>query len=227
MPRSAATRRPGRPAKAEGLHTREALLDAALEAFAAKGFAATSIRELAEAVGVRESVIYVHFDSKQAIFDTLMAQSGLLELGELGVDLSPLAELGPAAALPDLARRIVDAFDQPRARRFSSVMMREGLLGKAAGGKSLTDAIAAVQRQLHPLFEVWLATGRLRSEFTAEQLVWELLAPLANVRFVYLNAQSTEEERALGRELAERHVSFFVTTTAPPSSATDYRRSNP
>ena len=220
MPRPA-TRRPGRPSKAEGLHTREGLLDAALKSFAAKGFVATSVRELAESVGVRESVIYVHFDSKQAIFDTLMAQSGLLELRELGVDLNPLADLGPAAALHELVRRIVDAFDQPRARRFSSVMMREGLLGNATGGRSLTDAIAAVQRQLHPLFEVWLATGRLRPEFTAEHLVWELLAPLANVRFVYLNAQSTEEDRALGRRLAERHVSFFVATTAPTSSATD------
>ena len=56
-------------------HTREALLDAALDGFSCNGFRGTSIRDLADAVGIRESSVYTYFDSKQAIFDALVARA--------------------------------------------------------------------------------------------------------------------------------------------------------
>ncbi|HEY7485964.1 MAG TPA: helix-turn-helix domain-containing protein [Streptosporangiaceae bacterium] len=205
-----AGRRPGRPPRSTAPPTRERLLDAALDLFAEKGFAATSVRQIAEAVGVRDSAIYGHFSGKQEIFDTLLGSVGLLELGAVGTDAATLAELGPARALPALAGRVIDAFDQPRARKFASVMMREGLYGRAAGSRSLAQSIADVQAQLHEPFRHWAKAGLLRDDFPPEQLVWELLAPLANIRFVYLHAQATPEERRDGREFAERHVRFFL-----------------
>jgi AcrR family transcriptional regulator len=50
-----------------GMKTREQLLDAAIELFGSKGFAATSMKDLAAAAGVRAPAIYNHFTSKERI----------------------------------------------------------------------------------------------------------------------------------------------------------------
>lgn len=52
--------------------TKQAILDAALELFSVKGFEATSISMIAEAVGIRKASLYSHFASKQAILDALV-----------------------------------------------------------------------------------------------------------------------------------------------------------
>lgn len=48
--------------------TREALLDAALAAFAEVGFAATQLEEIARRARVTRGALYHHFDSKEALF---------------------------------------------------------------------------------------------------------------------------------------------------------------
>ena len=47
---------------------REAIVTAALPLFARKGFANTTTRELAEAAGVSEALIYKHFPSKESLY---------------------------------------------------------------------------------------------------------------------------------------------------------------
>ena len=54
--------------------TRSALLDVAQQRFAVDGFAGTSVRDLAAAVGIKESSVYNHFASKQAVLDALLAR---------------------------------------------------------------------------------------------------------------------------------------------------------
>ncbi|OZM83082.1 TetR/AcrR family transcriptional regulator [Pseudonocardia sp. MH-G8] len=213
MSSSPAPRRLGRPPKSEteSTPTRERLLDAALTLFATKGFAATSVREIAESIGIRDSGIYSHFASKQAIFDTLLREAGLLDLALLGLRQDELARMSPAAAITNLAEQITKAFDQPRARRFASVLIREGMLSQASTGRSLADAIVEVQRQLHGPMQAWIDRGLVRGDFSAEQLVWEFLVPLANVRFVYLHAQASANDRRYARQLVRNHVQFFVT----------------
>jgi TetR/AcrR family transcriptional regulator, repressor of fatR-cypB operon len=50
-----------------GAETREALLDAALEAMAERGFHGTSVPELAERAGVGAATMYRHFEGKEAL----------------------------------------------------------------------------------------------------------------------------------------------------------------
>src|SRR5881409_4303027 len=47
---------------------REAIVKAVLPLFARKGFANTTTRELAEAAGVSEALIYKHFPSKESLY---------------------------------------------------------------------------------------------------------------------------------------------------------------
>src|SRR5438874_13324875 len=47
---------------------REAIVRAVLPVFARKGFADTTSRDLAEAAGVSEALIYKHFPSKESLY---------------------------------------------------------------------------------------------------------------------------------------------------------------
>lgn len=54
------------------MNTREKILAEALNLFSQKGFDAVSVRDIARAVGVKESSLYNHFANKQAIFDSIL-----------------------------------------------------------------------------------------------------------------------------------------------------------
>lgn len=53
-------------------NTKQEILEAALELFSVQGYEATSISQLAEAVGIRKASLYSHFENKQAILDALI-----------------------------------------------------------------------------------------------------------------------------------------------------------
>ncbi len=55
-------------------NTKEQILAVALDLFSVRGYEATSISQIAEAIGVRKASLYSHFASKQDILDTLLEQ---------------------------------------------------------------------------------------------------------------------------------------------------------
>jgi AcrR family transcriptional regulator len=55
---------------------RRQLLDVAVERFAAKGFHATSMEEIADAAGVTKPVLYQHFRSKRTLYLELLDDMG-------------------------------------------------------------------------------------------------------------------------------------------------------
>ena len=54
--------------------TKQGILEAALELFSMQGYEATSISQLADAVGIRKASLYSHFENKQAILDALVKE---------------------------------------------------------------------------------------------------------------------------------------------------------
>jgi AcrR family transcriptional regulator len=78
----------GPSTRAEGPSTRQRILDTALDLFTKQGFDGTSLREIAEKLGVTKAALYYHFASKD---DILMALH--MRLHEFGKDaLSEMAE---------------------------------------------------------------------------------------------------------------------------------------
>jgi len=73
---------------------RAAILAAALEEFAARGFAATRLDDVARRAGVAKGTIYLYFRDKESLFQELVRAM-----------LSPLAGTIEAAALRDLPIR--------------------------------------------------------------------------------------------------------------------------
>lgn len=64
---------PAAPERALPASTRERILLVASELFATRGFHATTTREIAGAVGVRQPSLFHHFPSKEAILQTLLS----------------------------------------------------------------------------------------------------------------------------------------------------------
>src|SRR4051812_48531371 len=76
----------------------QAILDAALDVFADKGFADTRLDDVALRAGVAKGTLYLYFDSKQTLFEALI-RSGIaapieaIEEKVLGLDLPAEATL--------------------------------------------------------------------------------------------------------------------------------------
>lgn len=206
-------RRLGRPPKQEAGHTRGRILDAALDLFATQGFAGTSMRQIARAVDVRESAIYAHFASKQEMYKTLFEEVGppaflLLEL--LQAEEYERLRQEPERFLREVVRQIGEAWDEPRARRFVSVLMREGIMGTIVGSATVLGAVEIGQQGLGELLRAWMERGLIQSRTPAEHLAWEMIAPLATIRLLYWHVHSSEEERETGHRMAELHIDYFL-----------------
>ena len=63
-------------------NVRQRLLDAALQLFSSKGYAATSVRELVEAAGVTKPVLYYYFKNKEGLYLALLGD-GLAEFHQV------------------------------------------------------------------------------------------------------------------------------------------------
>ncbi len=102
-----------------------AIKAAALDIFAQKGFAATRLDDIAAAAGVAKGTIYLYFNSKQALFESLVASTiGVaLQQVEQAIGASP----APASELLRLLGQTISASIQdPDRRRVLLLVFSEG-----------------------------------------------------------------------------------------------------
>jgi TetR/AcrR family transcriptional regulator, regulator of cefoperazone and chloramphenicol sensitivity len=57
--------------RAAGAQSRQRILAAAIELFAARGYAGTSMRDIAETVGMTKAALYYHFSSKEEVLEAV------------------------------------------------------------------------------------------------------------------------------------------------------------
>ena len=205
-------RRPGRPPKELATDTRMELLEAALELFARHGYAGTSVRMIARHVGVSEAAIYAHFPSKRAMFEELLEHAGpRTVLQEIRAADGELPVSDPPRFVRRLVERVWTGWEKPAARRFISMLMREGLICDRSTGVGLLAAIADMQRELGSVFARWRAEGRVRvRDATPEQLAWELFSTVAVLRLLHAHAEAGPDDLRRGRRAVREHVDFFV-----------------
>lgn len=91
----------GRSARRAG--TREAIMDAATELFAARGVTSTSIDDIAAAAGIAKGSIYYNFESKAGLVEAIMARNSRL----LGDALAEATRGRSGTALRDEVVRVL------------------------------------------------------------------------------------------------------------------------
>lgn len=95
--------RPGRPRHipeiVSNLSPRDQILDVCARLFTEYGYAATSTRDIAEAVGIRQASLYYHFAGKPGILEELLARTVRPALDHIDKIDAIAAEHGAASAL--------------------------------------------------------------------------------------------------------------------------------
>ncbi len=104
--------------KNSGKSTKEKIFDVSLDLFSQKGFDAVSVREIAREVGIRESSIYNHYKSKEAILDTIIDYF----MNELAQSSPPEEEMDKLMETPELffeigARAFIERMSIPNTEK--------------------------------------------------------------------------------------------------------------
>jgi AcrR family transcriptional regulator len=175
---------------------RTQLLDVALERFAATGYHATSMEDIADAAGVTKPVLYQHFHSKQELYSELLDTVGKGLLSDLA---------GRAAAESDPYQQVLAGF---RAY-FSFVCERTSAFQLLFGsGARLADEFTESVRGLEEAIAATIA-GFIRADISDEHrdLLGHAIVGLAEVaarRWMARQGDSESDITELNPTEAER-----------------------
>lgn len=202
-----------RPRNADGQRTRQALLDAAIDLFGDRGFFGTSLRDVAQRVGVRESAIYNYFPSKESLFEALMTAEQDSKRERLSAVLDePAAD--PRLALERVARVILEDFSLPRQQQLFRILMSDGLRLARAGRLNLVDRMATGRARMRDAMQHFIDRGWLRGG-DPEMLAMAFAGPL----LVWRHLLALDETLPVVRDpeaFARQHVEQFLRGAAAP-----------
>jgi AcrR family transcriptional regulator len=194
-PPAPARRRPGRPA--DGGDRRTAIVAAARAEFAAKGYAAASVRGIAREAGVDPALVHHYFGTKEQVFVAAM------ELPFDPAERLPEVLAGDPAQLGErLVRLFVSIWDEPDFRAPMLGLLRSAMTGEQGAtmlrefvGGALLGRVAAALGDIDPL----------RVQAAAAQMVGVVLLRHV-VRLEPIASASQEDLVALVAPVVQRHL---------------------
>jgi TetR/AcrR family transcriptional regulator len=218
----AASRRRGRPTSDPGKH-RGRLVDSARDLFAAHGYAATSLRQVAFGAGVTPALAHYYFVDKAGLLDAVLRERVAPLVAELqdalGGALHPPGD--PAGALA----RFVQRFTLVASRHpwLPALLMRDA---------SLPDT-RALRAQLQALVVAGQSTGAIRADLRADRIVLSVLSLCA---FPFMVSGSLRDgadirESNAATELTLHHLAVLqgglrATPHSPRQDSTSYPRTS-
>ena len=195
-------------------NTKQEILEAALELFSVQGYEATSISQIAEAVGIRKASLYSHFENKQAILDALIETT--LEQYERNSIFAKadwedpaftkgMENLSPDAVVGMILGQIRYILHDPqisRARKMVTIeQFRNAQMASLQTKQNYTD----VMRYVTGLVGFLIRQGKLKDGDT-EIMAAQLCLPIS----MWLTLCDREPEReGETLQLMERHVRQF------------------
>jgi len=194
--------------------TKQEILDAALELFSVQGYEATSISQLAEAVGIRKASLYSHFENKQAILDALI-QTTMEEYEKHSIfakaDWDDPAftkdkeNLTPEAATQMFLGQIRYILHDPKISRARKMLTIEQFQNTQMAQLQTKQNYMDVMRYFTGLVRFLIRQGRL-ADLDPEIMAAQLCLPIS----MWINLCDREPERETDvMKLVERHVRQF------------------
>ncbi len=200
-----------RRTKEDAAKTRQSLLIAARSVFSRKGYASTTLEEIAQEAGLTRGAIYWHFGSKAELYLALLdeysgkggeiiqaaaAQGGTLVeiLGRVFVRMLEAMET-------DLALREVMEISLFKTERTPDLVA--ALQGRRENTQSLVQSIAAAMQQ-------GIAAGELRSDLDPMEMGRAFLAYQNGAIYLWLQDPSAFSLKASAPALADMYLHGIV-----------------
>ena len=144
---------------------RSEIVGIAAELFASKGYANTTVREIADAAGILSGSLYHHFDSKESMIEALLRD--FLERIDAQYRSVIAAAAGPVDALCALVHAAFGALATDRAA--VAVMLNEyNLLVQYPRFEFLHDSVEESERLWVGVLETGMREGALRAGVPAD-----------------------------------------------------------
>lgn len=177
-----------------GPYTRQQILDASLRLFSERGFARTTVRDIARQAGITDAAIYYHFESKRELLEALVEERGFLS------SLQTLERIETDNALREtiiwMSRGAINLMDENR--DFLRLIIMEGLGGDDAALEQYhrlmnlwESALAKVLRR----YEAKGALGGNSAEEIAREIIYIILMTFQDSLLSRYPAPSTAAER--------------------------------
>ena len=199
-------------------------LDAALELFARQGYAATSVRELARAVGLRESSLYNHFAGKDAIFHALIDTWRPANAAERlrGPRFQALKH-DPAGFCATYGAELLAQWRDPREQKFQEMLMAERNRLPAERAHYLDTLFAGEAGLVGDRFRDFALAGRITTP-NPHETARLFMAGLMFIRLEHFLLPATPSPRSRVQEALFQFLANFlalVSASGRPEGARD------
>lgn len=180
--------------------TRKLLLEAAARIFAARGFHATTVDQIAEEAGFTKGAVYANFGSKDELFLALLDRHTEQEIQALTSPVDPKLDLDALIQAQEAA--FVDATEEER--RWSLLTLEFYLYAMRV--PSVREKVAlryqALREHLSEVFEAHFAASGKVPRLAPEVLAWVMLG-LASGLNLQADLDPTRVPRHLFRQVTD------------------------
>lgn len=189
-------------------NTKELILEAALDLFSQHGFAGASIRQIAGAVGIRESAVYNHFKSKEEIFFSLLSRFKKNSLSDTILSDDLIEDLPrPEKFLNNFSKKLINLWSRADEKKFMRLILMEQFTVIGQKEISPNEFLNESHAICRMIFSEMMKHGFF-SKHDPEILADEFIAPLYFIRIEHLSSEK-EDGTSTALKLAEKHVAFF------------------
>lgn len=188
--------------------TKKKILNSALDFFSLHGYSGASIRQIAQAVGIRESAIYNHYKSKEEIFLEILSSFKIRTISKEILSDDLLDEVvNPERFLKNFAAKLIEHWNKPDERKFIRVLLMEQFTHIVNTELSTTDYLSELRKICKLIFSEMVNT-KIVKEFDPALLADEFTASLFLIRTEFLSSDSAANINA-AFDQANKHVEFF------------------
>jgi AcrR family transcriptional regulator len=189
---------------------RDRILEAALELFARQGFAATSMRQIADAVGIRASSLYNHFEGKEAIYHALIDAHGPASSAErLRSPRFQGLRGDPEGFCRLYAAELLAQWCDPREQRFNELITTERNRMSGERAHYFETLFVAESGLVADVFREFALAGRIAAP-NPRETARLFMAGLTFIRLEHFIVPAAPSAEAVVREALDRFLDNFL-----------------
>jgi len=191
--------------------TKEKIFEAAVDLFAKKGFDATPMREIAEAVGIKKASLYSHYKSKNEIMDNIFKyfKKELMKMRPPeATNLEKIDKITPEV-FRQRANLTLNIFKNPIMEKIFRIISSEQFRDKRARTIILECLIHEPYSFSKKVLEVMINKGTI-AKIDPNIKAMEFQYSIYTLFMEYLLLRSDNSDTSEIEELIEKHLDYFV-----------------